>query len=117
MHRLKSSGFVSLLSLIFLFSCSAARRSEQNTSVNSPGNTISVEFSLKDGVPYYSIKRHNAAVVEVSKMGFTLKDLPALQNDFELVDAKKSTFDETWTQPWGEVKDIRNHYNGLVVQL
>lgn len=117
MHRLKSSCFFSLLSLIFLFSCSAARRSEQNVSVSSPGNTIHVEFSLKDGIPYYSINRHNTPIVELSKMGFTLKHLPSLQSDFELRDSKKSTFDETWTQPWGEVKDIRNHYNSLTVEL
>jgi alpha-glucosidase len=117
MHRLKSSGFLSFVFLIALISCSAARRSEQNVGASSPGGVVSVEFSLKEGVPYYSIKRRNTPVVEVSKMGFTLKDMPALHENFKVVDTKKTTVDETWTQPWGEVKSIRNHYNSLIVLL
>src|SRR5690606_7912899 len=30
---------------------------------------------------------------------------------------KTSTFDETWTPVWGEVKAIRNHYNEMAVTL
>ena len=28
-----------------------------------------------------------------------------------------SNFDETWQPVWGETKDIRNHYNELLVEL
>lgn len=28
-----------------------------------------------------------------------------------------TTQDETWTQPWGENKTIRNHYNEMAVHL
>ena len=36
---------------------------------------------------------------------------------FEVVKTSTSTFDETWQPVWGEVKDIRNHYNELLVEL
>ena len=36
---------------------------------------------------------------------------------FTLVEAKTSTFDETWKPVWGEVAQIRNHYNELAVRL
>ena len=31
-----------------------------------------------------------------------------LMGDFQLVDTKKSTFDETWQPVWGETREIRN---------
>lgn len=36
---------------------------------------------------------------------------------FTLIDAKTSSFDETWEPVWGEVKQIRNNYNELAVTL
>ena len=36
---------------------------------------------------------------------------------FACIDAKTSTFDETWEPVWGEVKSIRNHYNEMAVTL
>ena len=38
-------------------------------------------------------------------------------NGFTLVEAGASTFDETWKPVWGEVSQIRNHYNELAVTL
>lgn len=50
-------------------------------------------------------------------MGFVLKGNEDLSSNFEIKGAKTSTFDETWEQVWGEKKNIRNHYNQLVVDL
>ena len=72
---------------------------------------------MKDGVPFYSVKRNNEIIISDSKLGFILKDQPALSKDFKVTSAKQSSFDETWTQPWGEVKEIRNQYNSLIVVL
>ena len=36
---------------------------------------------------------------------------------FEIAKTSTSSFDETWQPVWGEVKDIRNHYNELLVEL
>lgn len=36
---------------------------------------------------------------------------------FTIADTEVSTFDETWQPVWGEVKDIRNHYNELALTL
>ena len=38
-------------------------------------------------------------------------------NGFTLADTQTSTFDETWEPVWGEVKQIRNHYNEMAVTL
>ena len=36
---------------------------------------------------------------------------------FEQLNVTTSTFDETWQPVWGEVKEIRNHYNELLAEL
>ena len=38
-------------------------------------------------------------------------------NGFTLAGTETSTFDETWEPVWGEVKQIRNHYNEMAVTL
>jgi len=34
-----------------------------------------------------------------------------------LVDTTRTAFDETWTQPWGEVARVRDHHNELRVSV
>ena len=46
-----------------------------------------------------------------------MKDDPGLMSNFTLTGTETSTFDETWKPVWGEVAQIRNHYNELVVTL
>ena len=40
-----------------------------------------------------------------------------LQSGFTLAGQQTSSFDETWQPVWGETRDIRNHYNELLVTL
>lgn len=104
--------------------------------LKSPNGKFALRFSLLgDGTPTYSLKYKGKDVVKQSKLGFELKrqskdvasggDMnqkvanaeSSLHDNFTLVDSKTSTFDETWKPVWGEVKEIRNHYNELAVTL
>ena len=47
-----------------------------------------------------------------------LTDAPKLERNFEIASAGDArSADETWEQPWGERRFIRNRYNELRVQL
>jgi alpha-glucosidase len=92
-------------------------KKDRSDEVSSPDGSLKVVFKLKDGVPYYSVVRNNAAFINDSRLGFQFKDVQGLEKDFKVAGAAKSSFDETWTQPWGEVKNIRNNYNSLVITL
>lgn len=83
----------------------------------SPDGEVRVTFTLVDGVPYYSVDHGDRAVIRPSRLGLTLNDGPSLDRDLALVAHEQRAFDETWTQPWGEVKEIRDHYNELRVAL
>lgn len=90
---------------------------DDSLRVSSPDGKIEVLFGLLEGVPYYSISRDGVGIILPSKLGFVFLKDPPLNTDLRIVDSEQSTFDETWTQPWGEVKSIRDHHNELRIQL
>jgi len=109
---MKNLFFASLI----LFAFSSTAKAQQ---LKSPEGKFVMEFSLQnDGTPTYNLKYKNKEVVKTSKLGLELKDdKKSLLNDFTIVDTKTSTFDENWKPVWGEVENIRNHYNELAVTL
>jgi alpha-glucosidase len=92
-----------------------AAKNEPARQVSSPDGSIKVIVQLKDGIPYYQVVRNRVVLVRNSRLGFILKDQSSFDKDFKIIGTTTSTFDETWTQPWGEVKEIRDHYNGLKI--
>ncbi len=87
-------------------------------SVASPGNVLTVSVSLNDeGRPGYAVTRYGRPVVAESRLGFLLTDAPKLERNFKYAGAQTRGVDETWEQPWGEWRYVRNHYNELRVQL
>jgi len=99
--------------LICLFGMAAA-----GDEIKSPNGNLALTFALQSGgVPTYSLTYKGRPVILPSKLGFDLKNAPALTSGFAITDSKTLTFDETWQPVWGEVKNIRNHYNELAVTL
>lgn len=87
-------------------------------SITSPNGQLQLNFSVNaQGEPVYELSYKGKPVINPSKLGLELKNDPGLMNGFTMEDAKTSTFDETWEPVWGEVKQIRNHYNELAVTL
>jgi alpha-glucosidase len=89
----------------------------QTASVTSPDGANRVTFALEDGEPTYRVDRAARPVIERSRLGFVLQDLPPLAADFRVVEFTERTSDETWTQVWGERQNVREHYNELRVAL
>ena len=87
--------------------------------LKSPKGEFVMDFSLQiDGTPTYNLKYKNKEIIKTSKLGLELKnDKKSLLNDFTIVDSKATTFNGTWKPVWGEVSEIRNHYNELAVTL
>ena len=102
------------LLIFFLFTVQSCSTS---TTVSSPDGTITINFELKGGKPFYSVQKNGNPVIIPSALGIKLSQKLQLDSNFKVVALKQSVFDETWTQPWGEQKEIRNHYNALRVDL
>lgn len=85
--------------------------------VTSPNGIVSIDFRLKNGIPTYKVDYKGKPVIKESRLGLELRDGKNLMDGFEQLNATTSTFDETWQPVWGEVKEIRNHYNELLAEL
>ena len=106
---------IKLTCFLLVLSMSSAARAE---SITSPNGQLQLNFSVNSqGEPVYELFYKGKAVIKPSKLGLELKNDPGLMNGFTLADTQTSTFDETWEPVWGEVKQIRNHYNEMAVTL
>ena len=56
-------------------------------------------------------------IVDWSRLGFILADAPKLERNFAIGDVQQRSFDDTWEQPWGERRYVRNHGNEMRVTL
>ena len=119
---------------LLIFSCSSPNI---KTEVTSPDKKIKVAFNIdNDGAMSYNVKvckglkdgeeiegkgdmgsEWRTIFIDDSQLGFEAKDGLNLKDAFEIVDVKFSSNDETWEQPWGENRIIRNHYNEMAVDL
>ena len=83
----------------------------------SPNSNLKMEFALEEGKPTYQLALNGNTVILPSNLGFDLKDADDLMDGFAIVDTETRSFDETWAPVWGEQRQIRNHYNELLVKL
>ncbi len=113
---------VSLLCLgLALWACQSEGGSgttEQSYTVSSPDQKIKVQFFLTEaGQPAYTALHQGQIVLDTSTLGFALRNAEPLQENFEIMAADSSTVDDTWEMPWGEQREVRNHYQELKIAL
>lgn len=102
-----------LLSLLLLFTITSLSAQQ----IKSPSGDFILHFQITDSIPTYSLDFKGKPIIEVSRLGFELTDQASLSNGFQLEDTATTAFDETWEPVWGETREIRNHYNELLVTL
>ena len=89
----------------------------QSYTLESPDGRNEVTVELRDGSLYYGVSRDGRAVITPSLLGFELRDAPLLRDSLRIAATARDSRDETWTQPWGQVREVRNHYNELRVAV
>ena len=105
------------ISLVLLCGALVQISASQEYSASSPNGVLEVAFTLEGGVPYYKISRFGTEIIKPSRLGFILEGSPPLADGFKVSFCETTHVDETWIQPWGEKKDIRNNYSELRVTL
>lgn len=106
------------LAIIFLIAEGLTVHSfSQPLEANSPNGSIKLFLKIEKGIPYYSVEKSGKKIIDKSRLGFRLKNSSQFDDSLELQTSGTSLFDETWTQVWGEKKNIRNNYNELAVSL
>ena len=84
----------------------------------SPEGVISVEVTANnDGFVSYTVSRLGRTIIAPSRLGFLLTDAKKLERAFGILEQTVTAHDDTWEQPWGERRFIRNRYNELRLRL
>ena len=103
--------------LQILLVCLLAAAGLKAAELKSPNGNLVLQADVKDGCPVYRLDYKNRPVIKESRLGLELKNEKDLRSGFRIAEVHTSAFDETWQPVWGEVKDIRNHYNELALTL
>jgi alpha-glucosidase len=86
-------------------------------TVASPDGRTQVTVSLDSGFVRYAVRHAGANVVTPSRLGFAFRNAPLLGDSLRIVGSRRAGYDSTWTQPWGEVRTVRDHHNELQVDV
>lgn len=104
--------------LLLLMTFAAVPAAAAPVQVASPDGVLAVTVDVNgEGRPEYSVSRLGRPVILPSRLGFILTDAPKLERNFEIASSRRRSADETWEQPWGERRFVRNRYNELSVRL
>ncbi len=103
--------------LQMLLVCLLAVLGLKAAELKSPDGNLVLRAEVKDGRPVYALEYKQRPVIKPSYLGLELKNDKDLMSGFSVAGEEISTFDETWQPVWGEVKNIRNHYNELALTL
>ncbi len=103
-----------LLALLLVFCVTL-----QAQTVKSPDGNVELNFQLSPtGEASYSLNYKGKVVLKPSALGLELiEGTKSLLDGFELDAVEESSLDETWSPVWGEEKEVRNHYNELLIRL
>ena len=85
------------------------------TGVYSPDGRIEVRIGVDPaGEPGYEVRVDGKPVTGWSRLGLVLADNEAAPGRYRLAESRREARDETWEQPWGERRLVRDHHNELV---
>jgi alpha-glucosidase len=93
----------------------AARPLPAQVRVASPDGRTQVTVEVREGRLTWSLARDARVWIAPSRLGFEFRGAPRLLDGLRITDTTRAAHDAWWTQPWGEVARVREHYNELAV--
>lgn len=100
-----------LTAVVALASCT------HDTLVTSPDGRIRTRLSLDEqGVPALRIDVDGNPLLEAPRLGLEADGIN-LASGFTVERVERQSLDETWTQPWGENRRIRDHHHEMAVTM
>ena len=96
----------------------AAHADELLGRVASPDGSLEACVQASDdGRLAWKLDRRGAPVIGWSRLGFLLANAPQMDGGFSLLSHAERAHDDTWEQPWGERRFVRDHYRELRLGL
>ncbi|HEY0529191.1 MAG TPA: glycoside hydrolase family 97 protein [Gemmatimonadaceae bacterium] len=92
-------------------------RAQDSLTVASPDGRNRVSVMTNQGKLYYGLTRDGRLLLFPSMLGFEFKGAPPIRDSLRITGSSRAAYDQTWTQPWGEVARVRDHHNELRVSV
>ena len=92
----------------------ALAQDPQRAELASPDGRITAEIWSEDGAPRYRVMFDGEEVVAESRLGFRLLEGPNLEDGMVLAATETASHDETWEQPWGERREVRDRHEEVL---
>lgn len=105
-----------LILLLVVFCLSSGAWAAPRECAQSPGGVIEVCLFVENGEAKYEVMRNGAPVLAPSALGLAFAGEPAPRYK-SLANVKRRASDETWEQPWGEQRLIRDNHTELSATL
>lgn len=102
-------------SFIFLLLASTSLVAK-TLEMSSPNGGLQLEVS-DDGGPSYRLLFDGREVISRSSLGLVLEAQGTMGEGFILDKSATASRDESWEQPWGERRIVRDHHNELSVKF
>ena len=83
----------------------------------SPDGRNQVAVEVREGRLRYAVKRDGRDVLLPSALGFEFRGAPPLRDSLRVTGTARNAVDRRWTQPWGEVREVRDHHHELRVSV
>jgi alpha-glucosidase len=116
-----------LATAVLLLSLAPARSAcaADELSVASPDGKVVISFTLKSnpqpylpGVrAYYRVSYGGVPVLTDSPLGLDFEGAPPLDHDFEIAGTDRHSRDDKWTNRFGALREVPDHYNQLRISL
>ncbi len=103
--------------LAMLAATATGCEAQRPLTVASPDGRTVVNVRLQEDGLFYGLERDGDTILLPSRLGFEFREAPPLRTGLRLTGTARDSLDETWTQPWGEVARVRNHYNELRISV
>ncbi|MBI9016973.1 MAG: glycoside hydrolase family 97 catalytic domain-containing protein [Phycisphaerae bacterium] len=106
-----------IFSIVFLgtFGLLGCQNTFDQNNITSPDGRTKIDFSIKEGIPYYKVLRDNTVLISESRLGLDIQglDLTSLKE----IGQKHRKVDDSWKPVWGKRKTVINNYREMTVKL
>lgn len=107
--------FILFLLAVLISSC---QKSQETYKISSPDQRNNIHFQLSEsGAPYYLVYHGDEMIIDTSYVGFDLKDQSPFRDGFRVLSALETEIVDPWEMPWGEQREVMNHYKQLLIEM
>jgi len=110
--KLIMSSILSIFAIVIFSSC----MTDGSTGITSPDGSITLDVRDNDGMVTYSVSKNGKIIIESSTLGMKTDRFDFVDN-ITIVSNESKEHKDTWSQVWGEQKEISDNYEELFIEL